>query len=613
MFFKAPKGGLRLGKIKRVLGYYLIGLYGRKFPLRVGKEAYTNTREIYLPESIGEFQEEKENFRVYKFAAHLKCEQALGGSLLELERFLKPFPNRDMALFLYSLVEDTRLEYLISQRYRGASRELEMLKLRLWEKRRPRDMEDKEAAIEAMVQLLLAGKLKFNPPSHVLRVARRGYERIREVRRIGATPRDSRRIAGELYYMLDSLRGGYPRSIGISYMGKIKPGEVKKVLKLGAKKGNEPLGVDSKERSSLPSKVLSMLTKSFLGSMDINVDLGKSFKGRIDKLGKLARYRRLRKHRSGSPAEDAGSIPMNYSAPGSDGFFYGEHRKTKYTYDEWDYKKEGYREGWCTIREKRIRTGDRDMVKKVLERHSALLKKIKRQFEALRREVRRMRRQYDGDEVDFDASVRYFTDIYAGATPDEKLYYRTRHRRRDVAVSFLIDQSNSTAGATLSIEKEALVLMSHALETLGDTYAIYGFSSNTRWECNFYRVQDFYESGGIEKIAGMKAGGYTRMGAAIRHASYKLAGVRARNKILMLLTDGYPLDYDGYDGRYALEDTRMAILEARRKRIYPFCITVDVEARDYLPKMFGERSYVIMNRVSKLPKKLPLLYAKLTS
>jgi nitric oxide reductase NorD protein len=613
MFFRTPKGGLKLRKIKRVLGYYLVGLYGRKFPLLPGKEAYTNTREIYLPESIGEFQEEKENFRMYKLTAHLKCEQALRGSLLELEPFLRPFPDKEMALFLYSLVEDTRLEYLITRKYRGASRELEMLRLRLWEKRMPREMEDKEAALEAMVQLLLAGKLKFNPPSHVLNVAREGYERIMKVRRLEATPSDSRRIAGELYYMLNSLRGGYPRRMGISYRGKIKPKEVKKALKLGVKKKEEPLGVDSRERSSLPSRVLSVLTKSFLGSMDINVDLGKSFKGRIDKLGKLARYRRLREHRGEAPVEETGSVPMDYSAPGSDGFFYGERMKTRYTYDEWDYKKEGYREGWCTIMEKRIRAGDSNLIKTVLEKHSALLKKIKRQFEALRREVRKMRRQYDGDEVDFDASVSYFTDIYAGATPDEKLYYRTQHRRRDVAVTFLIDQSNSTAGATLNIEKEALVLMSHALETLGDTYAIYGFSSNTRWECNFYRVQDFHESGHIEKIAGMKAGGYTRMGAAIRHASYKLAKVRARNKILMLLTDGYPLDYDGYDGRYALEDTRMAILEARRKRIHPFCITVDVEARDYLPRMFGEKSYVIINRVSKLPRKLPLFYARLTS
>jgi nitric oxide reductase NorD protein len=228
-------------------------------------------------------------------------------------------------------------------------------------------------------------------------------------------------------------------------------------------------------------------------------------------------------------------------------------------------------------------------------------------------EARKFKRQYDGDEVDIDALVNYYSDINAGQSPDEKLYLHRLQRKRDVAVAFLIDQSNSTAGATLGIEKEALVLMSDALGALGDRHAIYGFSSNTRWECNFNLVKEFNEVDGIERIAGINPGGYTRMGAAIRHATHKLEKMRARNKILMLLTDGSPLDYDGYDGRYAFEDTRMAVLEARKRHIHPFCITVDVEAGEYLPRMLGENRYVIIDRVSRLPRKLPLLYARLAS
>lgn len=607
--------GLQLRRVEKILELYLAGLAGRPIPVLAGKEAYTNTREIYLPSRVEEFSSEKENLRFYKFAALHKYAQVVYGSFSALKDALKSFSNKNMVLDIYSLVENARLEHLLEREYRGLRKELKRVKLALWRKRRSFEgMEDREAALEGMAQLLLAGRTKGRLPGHITGVVEDCFSRLDEVRRKDAPPAKSWEVTRYIYRSFLKLNGGYRRRAKITYLGEIKPKEISKALKRGRRNyGESDLGVTKEERGFLRSKLFNFVTKGFLGSMDINVGMGKLFKGRIDKISKQADYRPLEGNQGEAPAQDAGSVAMDYKAPGSDGFFFQKRKKERYVYHEWDYRRRRYHEDWCTVRERKIETRDREVVNKILGKHSTLLKRIKKQFEALRREARRLKRQYDGDDIDIDASVNYFMDILAGQSPDEKLYSRLLQRKRDVAVAFLIDQSNSTAGTTLEVEKEALVLMSQALGALGDRYAIYGFSSNTRWECNFNMVKDFQEANGIDRIAGINAGGYTRMGAAIRHSSRKLERQGARNKVLMLLTDGSPLDYDGYDGRYALEDTRMAVFEARKRCIRPFCITVDIEAREYLPRMFGERMYVIIDKVSKLPKKLPRLYAKLTS
>jgi nitric oxide reductase NorD protein len=610
------EGALKLRKVERILELYLTGLSGKRIPIVEGKEAYTNTREIYLPSRVKEFPEEDENLRFYKFAALHKYAQVIHGSFSAIKEALRPFINKKLAMDIFSLVENARLEHLLQREYRGVKEELRKIKLALWRKREGfHGMDDREMALEGLVQLTLAGRTRDGLPRHVRAVVEDCYARLSEVQEPGASAGKSWEVTRYIYYSLMRLDGGYRRRARVSYFGEIKPKEIHKAVKelrRGHKEGES--GVTREERGLLRSRLFNFATKGFLGSMDINVGVGRIFKGRIDKISKQADYHPMDGSQGEPLPHDSGRVGMDYKAPGSDGFIFLKRKeRPRFLYHEWDYRRRRYHREWCTVREANIRIRDKEVVKRILVKHSVLLKKIKKQFEALRREARRLRRQYDGDEIDLDATVNYFIDMQAGESPDEKLYSRLVRRRRDVAVGFLIDHSNSTAGATLEVEKEALVLMSHALRALGDSFAIYGFSSNTRWECNFSLVKDFHEVDGVERIAGINPGGYTRMGAAIRHATRKLQIHGARNKILMLLTDGSPLDYDGYDGRYALEDTRMAIVEARNRGVHPFCITVDIEARDYLPKMFGNKMYTIIDRVSKLPKRLPLIYARLTS
>jgi nitric oxide reductase NorD protein len=182
---------------------------------------------------------------------------------------------------------------------------------------------------------------------------------------------------------------------------------------------------------------------------------------------------------------------------------------------------------------------------------------------------------------------------------------------------FLVDMSGSTKGWINDAEREALVLLCEALEVLGDRYAIYGFSGMTRKRCELYRVKRFDEPYGTlvkRRIAGITPQDYTRMGVAIRHAARMFAAEDVRTRLLFTLSDGKPDDFgDGYRGEYGIEDTRQALLEARRQGIHPFCITIDEQARNYLPHMYGAASWILIDDVRRLPVKTAEAYRRLTS
>jgi nitric oxide reductase NorD protein len=181
----------------------------------------------------------------------------------------------------------------------------------------------------------------------------------------------------------------------------------------------------------------------------------------------------------------------------------------------------------------------------------------------------------------------------------------------------MVDMSGSTRGWINDAEREALLLLCEALERLGDRYAIYGFSGITRKRCELFRIKTFddaYDDEVKARINGIRPQEYTRMGFAIRHLTQLLNGIEARTKVLVTLSDGRPDDYfDPYRGAYGIEDTRMALLEAKRAGVRPFCITLDKEARDYLPHMYGAARYIILDDVAQLPLKVADIYRHITS
>jgi nitric oxide reductase NorD protein len=244
-----------------------------------------------------------------------------------------------------------------------------------------------------------------------------------------------------------------------------------------------------------------------------------------------------------------------------------------------------------------------------------MLPGLRKTFEALRGEQQWLRRQSDGDDVDLDALIEARAEMRVGHELSDRLFTRQHKLARQVAVLFMVDMSGSTKGWINDAEREALVLLCEALEVLGDNYAIYGFSGQTRRRCEIYRIKRFgepYDDSVRGRIGAIAPKDYTRMGVAIRHLTRVLSAVEARTRLLITLSDGKPDDYDGYRGEYGIEDTRQALIEARRAGIHPFCITIDESGRDYLPHMYGAVNWTLVDDVRRLPLKVSDIYRRLT-
>jgi nitric oxide reductase NorD protein len=303
-----------------------------------------------------------------------------------------------------------------------------------------------------------------------------------------------------------------------------------------------------------------------------------------------------------------------------------------FSYDEWDRELNDYRVGWSRVIEKKVRQGDRNFVELARSRYRGVISSIRHQFQLMKPEnLTRINREIDGEDYDLNALVEYVVDKRVGGVPSENIYTKRLRKQRDVAVSLLLDQSSSTARTItrnplqpythpgrriIEIEKEGLVLMSEALEAVGDVYSINGFTSEGRRNVKFYVVKDFSEKYSEEierRIGGITFQNNTRMGAAIRHAAAKLVRQEARTKLLIILTDGRPYDHDYGDARYAREDVREALTEAKMQGITPFCITIDRESEAELRDLYGDVGYTIIDDVLSLPERMPNIYRRLTS
>jgi nitric oxide reductase NorD protein len=293
-------------------------------------------------------------------------------------------------------------------------------------------------------------------------------------------------------------------------------------------------------------------------------------------------------------------------------------------YDEWDHKIEDYRPAWCTLTEHRQTRTQEGFVAATFHEFGGIVTQIRRNFQLMRPEaLRKMRYMEDGDDLDTDGLVEYVVDRKARVSPTPRVYIKREKRDRDVTTAFLVDMSSSTdrkidgRKRIIDIEKEALLLMCEALEAIRDEYAIYGFSGSGREDSQFYVVKELgerYDDRVKGRIGGIYARQKTRMGPAIRHATRRLAGADSNVKLMILLTDGKPYDSDTYqDNAYAQEDTKMALREARREKIHLFCVTVDREGADYLPHMYSDANFVVVDDVRTLPQKLPQLYRRLTT
>jgi nitric oxide reductase NorD protein len=284
--------------------------------------------------------------------------------------------------------------------------------------------------------------------------------------------------------------------------------------------------------------------------------------------------------------------------------------RTGLEYPEWDYRIDAYHLRRALVRERPAASGDAAWAIGIRRRHARDIAEIRRRFERLQAQRERLVRQLDGDDLDLSAFVTSWADARAGGAADDRLYERVRPGRRDVAISLLVDVSGSTdswiAGERriIDVEKEALVLVCEALDALGDRYNLMAFSGEGPRGVDLRLLKGFaepYSQAVRERIAGLEPDRYTRLGAAIRHCTAALCRERARHRLLLVLSDGKPNDVDEYEGRYGVEDSRQAAVEARLQRLSTFCVTVDREAPVYLSRIFGPAGYAVLRQAERLP------------
>lgn len=589
----------------------------------------------------------------------------------DLTRFFRLFPNRRLALDIFSIVESGRVEARVMGAYRGIARIYADMRRRALEMRPEMVfLPAREALLEFLVRRSLGQTDGFNIPKRDLKLAREADTMMSLIGRSSATVEDSAEATLRIYAMLATVKNEYleadgfapfraapgdeepirrtrrgwddapglPRVIGgerdyqsvapVDYRGEFRP-ELAQLLSRQRANARE-------ERKRLTAEELADLLRAQQAPRRRDADEeGDPEDPRTERMvqnlmreleRRQPRMQSVQKPRSAQADDDGGALTAS--------------QPNTYVYDEWDVFSRQYRRRWCKLYEDKIAPGDAAFYRDTLLGYRGLSKRIQSEFEQVAPELyRKEKRLPDGAEHDLDLAIEALIDRRVGLSPSEKIFWRPCKLERDVTVAFLLDMSGSTgesigglapavpfrggiaerAQRIIDVEKEALVLMSDALQTIGDRYGIYGFSGHGRDHVEFYVIKDIGEEFNMEvarrfgRIAPLHA---TRMGTAIRHTTTKLAREPSRAKFLFLISDGRPQDrgysQESSEKAYALHDTRMALIEARRQGIHPFCLTVDKEGNDYLRTMMDDFSYEVLADVRLLPERLPQLYRKLT-
>lgn len=303
-------------------------------------------------------------------------------------------------------------------------------------------------------------------------------------------------------------------------------------------------------------------------------------------------------------------------------------------YDEWDHSKRAYRRGWCTVFESAAPAAERDPASassrnalgaaagsaapgSAATGSAATVKKLRAELEKLLNERRWRGRQLDGPEPDIDALVTRAADLRGGSAPSERVSLSRRRTHRDFAATILLDVSLSTDSwvggqHVIQVAREAVLVLAGVLEGVTENVSVAAFSSNTRRDCRYLELKGFRERWPKlrERVPALNPTGYTRIGPAIRHATAGLARTGARKKLLLLISDGKPTDYDRYEGTYGIEDVRQSIREAQGAGLRVRALALDAEAKFYLPRMFGVGGYQILPHPGLLAPALSKIFVQ---
>ncbi len=293
-----------------------------------------------------------------------------------------------------------------------------------------------------------------------------------------------------------------------------------------------------------------------------------------------------------------------------------------FLYDEWDQRSRSWRKEWCALRSavvpERVSVArSNEHVRAVLRKHRAEVRALRAEFERIEHGRSWRTRQPDGPDVDTDAMIDRYACLRAGHSPPDRLHVSRRRCERDVATVILLDASLSTDGwvagrRVLDVARDSVIVLGEALDGLHDELGVATFWSHTRRDCRFGIVKGTTEPWGRawRRLASVEPAGYTRIGPALRHATWLLSKARARRRLLLMVSDGRPTDYDRYEGRYGVADVSMAVREASDVGVQPFALTIDAQSRNAFSEMFGKGRYAILPRPEALVDAMAEVYER---
>jgi nitric oxide reductase NorD protein len=554
---------------------FLQGLSGRSLRVAAAGTAWTDTETVFLPTAIDVGGREAGVERYKAMAALLWAQARFGTFNVDLDAALAVCPDQGIALAWLTRLEAIRLTTRLGRDLPGLRDELAELLQGL-----PPQLDSARSVLGAAQATVSDSLAWLLARPELLAAAPLAHPWLGELR-----PDAARRIRDQ-------------RVLQQAEVLRLSVAELLSALQEEREAGELELEVDAARlelRIIVDGQELALPPEGLAAAQSLIQDLGEI-----------------------PPEVLAAAGPAAWNPTGKPGKGSGGTMETRadLLLDEWDYRRQAYRRGWCHVYLQTVSGDDLAYVPAVRARHAPLVRQLRRRFEAMRGEDRILRRQADGPEVDIDALVAAIADRRGGAEPGNRLFCRRQRDDRSLAVAFLVDMSGSTEGWINDAEREALVMLCEALEMLDDRYAIWGFSGWTRTRCDLYRIKEFDEPYGSEvqaRIAAIKPRDYTRMGPPIRFLTQRLLAEPARHRLLVSLSDGRPDDFgDDYRSQYGIEDTRQALVEARQSGVRSFCVTLDKSGADYLKYMYGPAAFAVLDDVRKLPLKIADIYRKLT-
>lgn len=636
------EAGVAFEEISARMVHYMRGISGRSFDFAVAPLPSTDTGTIFLPEFLDIFPGKQNNIFLYKLLVSLQWGHVgsrIFSDVFSLgnvkQKLFSRYPDRQLSVDLFSVLQFIKVFRHLELEFPGLIRQGRELCVRLIKKIAPTDGK-KEKCVA--LQNLLMQCVRIDGSSDGVSICARhtGWEKVDDPWELVVWD-----VLPEIYATFFKLPGSYTLGSAALLLGEFDFARAGETIRLRREeeKGKfvamlagflEQQGALQNEKSeggNVPNSLQENLLLLMQGQQDEKSSNGKDTI-LLDNEGleipeELAAL--IRKIE-----DDLGTLPEAYVQAAAGQAGRGINRQdcrsleevasfrpvNVHMYDEWDYRRVGYRSDWCSLSEKSLHPVRSGFVAGTLEKYKPQLNKLRRQFEMLRTRHRFVRRRRHGDDIDLDALIEALGDTRAGLSPSDRVFVQLLRDERDIAAMFLVDMSNSTEGWVGVAVKEALVLLAEALEVAGDRYGIYGFSGMRRSRSELFHIKHIGEPYNAEvqgRIAAISPKEYTRMGPPIRHLTKKLQETQSNVRLLVVISDGKPEDYDDYKGQYAIEDTRKALLEARGGGVYSFCITIDKSAHDYLAHMFGRGNYIFVDEVLSLPSKMAEMYRLLTS